>query len=244
MSTALAVVGYTFRACLPAKRRLGLLVLAIVTVVFGALAQDSPSGRAAIGIVETPAVVVFALVLPIGALVVGDAVLGSEVRGGVFAFTWLSPARLSTILLGRWLAGTAMTCAALVPAVVLAAIVGGAPEVAASFAVATAAGAACYLAVFVAIGANFRRAPVASLVYVFLVERLLGAALSSIAQISPGWLAAGVLTGSIDDVPDDLVRNGVPQGAAAVARLAIITVIALALALRGLRRLRIAGAAD
>jgi hypothetical protein len=73
---------------------------------------------------------------------------------------------------------------------------------------------------------------------------LLGAALSAIAQISPGWLASAVLTGSIDGLPDDRVREGVPQGGAAVARMVLITVVALLVARRGLRRLRIVGAAD
>jgi ABC-type transport system involved in multi-copper enzyme maturation permease subunit len=245
VSTALAIVDYTFRACLPTKRRLGLLLLAAVTVLFGLLARGSDE-TGVNAVVGTPGFAVFFLVLPIGALVVGDAVLGAEIRSGVFAFTWLSPARLTTILLGRWLAGTLITCLALVPAVVIAAIVGGAPEAGAPFAVATAAGAACYLAVFLAIGATFRRAPAVALVYVFLFERLLGTALSSIAQVSPGWLADAVLTGFVrDDLADsDLVRDGVPQGGGAIFRMVIVTVVALLLALRGLRRLRIAGAAD
>jgi hypothetical protein len=85
-----------------------------------------------------------------------------------------------------------------------------------------------------------------ALVYVFLFERLLGTALSSIAQVSPGWLADAVLTGFVrDDLTDsDLVRDGVPQGGGAIFRMVIVTVVALLLALRGLRRLRIAGAAD
>jgi ABC-type transport system involved in multi-copper enzyme maturation permease subunit len=244
VSAALAIVDYTLRACLPTKRRLGLVLLAGVTVLFGLLARGSDEPVAAVAVFDTTAFAMFFLVLPIAALVVGDAVLGAEIRSGVFAFTWLSPARLTTILLGRWVAGTVMTCAVLVPAAVLAAAIGGAPEIGGAFALATAAGAACYLAVFLAIGATFRRAPAVSLVYVFLVERLLGAALSSIAQISPGWLAAGVLSASVEGLSEDQIRSGVPQGGGAVARLVVVGAIALLLALRGLRRLRIAGAAD
>ena len=34
-------------------------------------------------------------------LVLGDAILGAEVRSGVFAFTWLSPVSYRTIVAGR-----------------------------------------------------------------------------------------------------------------------------------------------
>lgn len=243
MSAAPAVIGYTFRACLPSKRRLGLVVLGGLAVLFGLLARSSESSPE-VALVEVTGSAVFLLLLPIASLVVGDAVLGAEIRSGIFAFTWLSPVGLPTIVLGRWLAGTAMTCVVLVPGVVLAAAVGGAPELAGPFAVATAVGAAGYLAVFIAIGAAFRRAPAVSLLFVFLVERLLGTVLSAIAQVSPGWLGWAVLTGSVDDLPDDLVRNGVPAGGAAVVRLALVTAIALALSWRGVRRLQISGAQD
>jgi ABC-type transport system involved in multi-copper enzyme maturation permease subunit len=243
MNAALAVVDYTFRACMPFRRRLGLVALALVVVLFGFLARGSEQ-IASVAVLDTAGFTTFFLVLPVASLVVGDALLGSEIRSGVFTFTWLSPVRLETILLGRWIAGTAITSVALVPAVVLASSVGGASELAGPFALATVVGAACYLAVFLAIGATFRRAPAVSLLYAFLVERLLGAALSAIAQISPGWLASAVLTGSIDGLPDDRVREGVPQGGAAVARMVLITVVALLVARRGLRRLRIVGAAD
>lgn len=244
MSAALAVVGYTFRACLPPKRRLGLLLLGGVAVLFGLLALGDQDSTAPVAVVQVTGTTVFGLVLPIGSLVVGDAVLGAEVRSGVFGFTWLSPVRLVTIVLGRWLAGTVMTCTVLVPATVLAAIVGGAGEIAGTFALATAVGAAGYLAVFIAIGATFKRAPAVSLLYVFLVERLLGTVLSAVAQVSPGWLGWAVLTGSVDGLPDDVVRDGVPGGGAAIVRAAIVSVIALALAWRALRRLKITGAAD
>jgi hypothetical protein len=243
VSVALAVIGYGARACVPPKRRLGLLVLAAATLLFGLLARGSED-VAKVAVVDVTAFSLFSLVLPIGSLVVGDAVLGAEIRSGVFTFTWLSPARLGTILVGRWIAGTAVTVAVLAPAAAVAATAGGAPELSLPLALATAGGAACYLAVFLAIGATFRRAPAISLLYAFLIERLLGTALSAIAQVSPGWLAWSMLTGWVDGLPDDQIRDGVPQGSGAAVRLAIVTVVALALALRGLRRLRITGAGD
>ncbi|HET7722910.1 MAG TPA: hypothetical protein VFK43_23275, partial [Acidimicrobiales bacterium] len=95
----------------------------------------------------------------------------------------------------------------------------------------------------VAIGATFKRPVVWSLVLVILVERLLGAALAGIAQLSPGWLAQAVLVG-LTGTGEELGREGVPRGWAAVGRLALVTLVGLAIASRRLRSLKPASSAD
>ena len=69
-----------------------------------------------------------------------------------------------------------------------------------------------------------------SLAFVFLVERLLGAALTGIAQLSPTWESRAIFVGFLDDPPSRLVRDGIPQGGGAVVRLLIVTVVALVMA--------------
>jgi ABC-2 type transport system permease protein len=236
-----AIVGYTLRACVPAKRILLLLPVA-GAVLFGILSRtvDEPAATAFARVGGTA---LHTLVLPITCLVVGDALLGAEIRSGVFAFTWLSPVRYSTIVVGRWLGGCLIAAAILAPAAAAAAILAGAPSSVGPAVVASVAGAAAYLALFVAIGATFKRPVVWSLALVILVERLLGAALAGIAQLSPGWLAQAVLVG-LTDTADDLRRDGVPHGWSAVVRLALVTAVGLAVATRRLRRLRPASAAD
>jgi hypothetical protein len=110
-------------------------------------------------------------------------------------------------------------------------------------AVAAAFGALAYVAVFIAIGSVARRAAVWSLAFVFLVERLLGAALSGVAQLSASWEARAVFVG-LSDAPADLVRSGIPHGGDAIVRLLVISVVALAVASQRLRHLRLTGAAD
>ena len=97
---------------------------------------------------------------------------------------------------------------------------------------------------FIAIGCLTRRTAVWSLAIVFLVERLLGAALTGIAQLSPTWESRAIFVGLLDDPPDRLVREGIPAGGAAVVRLLVVTVVALAIAVWRLRHLRLSGAAD
>ena len=98
-----------------------------------------------------------------------------------------------------------------------------------------------YIAIFITIGCITRRTAVWSLALVFLVERLLGAALTGIAQLSPTWESRAIFVGMLDDAPDRLVREGIPAGGAAVVRLLIVTAVALAIAVWRLGHLRLAG---
>jgi ABC-2 type transport system permease protein len=236
-----AIVRYTVRACLPAQRWLLLLPVA-GAIIFGLLSQLSDE-EGVTAFARVGGTAIHTLILPITCLILGDAVLGAEIRSGVFAFTWLSPVRHATIVAGRWLGGWLIAAAVLAPAAAGAAVVAGAPSSAAAAAVAAVAGAGAYLALFVAIGATFNRPVVWSLVLVILVERLLGAALAGIAQLSPGWLAQAALVG-LTGAGEDLVREGVPQGWAAVGRLVLVALVGLAIASRRLRSLKPASSAD
>jgi ABC-type transport system involved in multi-copper enzyme maturation permease subunit len=242
-SRFLALFLYTLRSCLPARRRLVLLVPCAGAVLFGLLARavDDTADRA---FANVAAEGIFSLVVPVAALVLGDAVLGAEIRAGTFAFTWLSPAPTWQIVLGRWLGGSLLVLTMVAPSCALAAVVAGSPSSAWPAFVAACMGGVSYIALFVAVGCITRRTAVWSLAIVFLVERLLGAALTGIAQISPTWQSRAIFVGLLDDAPDRLVREGVPEGTAAIGRLAIITVVMLGIAIWRMRRLRLSGATD
>jgi ABC-type transport system involved in multi-copper enzyme maturation permease subunit len=238
-----AIVVYTLRSCVGPKRWVGCLLPCAGALLFGLLAHaiDKPAGEAFAGVAANG---IFALVVPIAALVIGDAVLGAEVRSGVFHFTWLSPAPLTEIAIGRWVGGMLVALVTVVPACAFAAVIAGDSADAGAAALAAFAGTAAYVAIFITIGCIAKRAAVWSLAFVFFVERLLGAALTGVAQWSPTWLSRSVFVGLADNAPADLTREGIPSGGGAVVRLAVITVIALALARWRLGRIRIAGASD
>lgn len=238
-----AVVAYTLRSCVGRKRWLGALLPCAGALLFGLLAHaiDEPGSEA---FARVAADGIYALVVPIASLVIGDAVLGAEVRSGVFHFTWLTPTPLGLIVVGRWLGGCLAALFTVVPACALAAVVAGQPSAAPAAALAAGAGAMAYIAVFIAIGCVARRAAVWSLAYVFLVERLLGTALTGIAQWSPMWEARALFVDVAPGVPGDLVRDGIPVGPGALMRLCLITAIGLLVARRRLGRLRLSGAAD
>jgi ABC-type transport system involved in multi-copper enzyme maturation permease subunit len=238
-----AILLYTFRSCFPPRRWAAVLLPCFGALLFGLLAHavDDTAQRA---FAQVAADGIFGLVLPIAALVIGDSVLGAEVRAGTFQFTWLSPTPTWQIVVGRWLGGSIVALVTIVPACALAAVVAGTPESAGAATLAAAVGSVTYVAVFIAIGCLTQRTAVWSLAFVFLVERLLGAALTGIAQLSPTWESRAIFLGYLDDVPSRLVRDGIPQGGGAVVRLLIVTVVALAIANWRMGHMRLSGAAD
>jgi ABC-2 type transport system permease protein len=238
-----AIVAYTLRACVPPKRWVAVMLPCAGALLFGLLAHaiDDTAERA---FANVAAEGILGLMMPIAALVVGDAVLGSELRAGTFHFTWLSPTSTGEIVLGRWIGGSIVALVIIAPSCAVAAVVAGVPSAAWPAFVAALVGSVAYVAIFIAIGCLTRRTAVWSLALVFLVERLLGAALTGIAQLSPMWESRAIFIGFLADAPDRLERRGIPSGSGAVVRLLIVTVVALAVANWRMRHLRIAGASD
>jgi hypothetical protein len=237
-----AIVGYTLRACLPAKRWAGVLLPCAGALLFGLLSQVS-DGSAAEGLADIAEAGLFHLILPLTCLVIGDAVLGADVRAGSFPLTWLSPVDFGVIAGGRWLGGWLVALVTVVPAMALATLMAGVPEAAWPMAVATATGSAAYIALFIVIGVVVRRAALWSLAIVLLGEWLLGATITGIAQLSPLWMAQQTFAGLWND-GDLLDRKGIPIGSGAVVRLVVITVVMLLIATWRLRRMRPIGGSD
>jgi ABC-2 type transport system permease protein len=238
-----AIVGYTLRSCFPPKRWAAILLPCAGALLFGLLthAVDEPAERA---FANVAAEGIFSLVLPISALIIGDSVLGAEVRAGTFHFTWLSPAPIWQIVLGRWLGGSIVALVTIAPACAIAAVLAGVPGDAAPAFIAAVVGSVAYVAIFIAIGCVTRRTAVWSLAFVLLIERLLGAVLSGIAQLSPMWESRAIFVAWIDDAPSRLERSGIPSGGGAIVRLVIVSVIALAIANWRMSRMRLSGASD
>ena len=242
-SAFVAIFLYSWRSCFPPKRWAGVLLPCGCALLFGLLARalDVTAQRAFASVAADG---IFGLVVPIAALIIGDSVLGAEVRAGTLHFTWLSPTPTWQIVLGRWAGGTSVALVTIAPAAALAALIAGSSESAGPAYLAAAVGSTAYVAIFIAIGVLTRRTAVWSLAFVFLFERLLGSALTGVAQLSPTWESRAIFLAYLDHVPNRLVRDGIPQGSAAVVRLAIVTVVALAVATWRMRHMRLSGPSD
>ena len=239
----MVIIAYTWRSCFPLKRWAAILLPCAGALLFGLLAHADNSG-ADQAFANVAAEGIFALAVPIAALVIGDSVLGAEIRAGSFHFTWLSPTPTWQIVLGRWIGGSLVALVTIAPSAAVAAMIAGSPTSAGPALLTAAVGSFAYVAVFIAIGCITRRTAVWSLAFVFLVERLLGAALTGIAQLSPTWESRAIFVGMLENPPSRLRREGIPEGGAAVVRLILVTVVALVIANWRMRRLRLSGAAD
>jgi ABC-type transport system involved in multi-copper enzyme maturation permease subunit len=237
-----ALVDYSLKAGVPPRRRAALLLPCAAAILFGALSRGL-GGDASHHFGRVAALGLFALVLPVTTLVVGDAVLGAEIRRGAFTFTWMSPIPPWRIVVARWMGGTAFAAGSIALSFAIAALVAGTPDSVGPVALAGAFGAAAYVAVFMAIGTIAQRAAVWSLAFVFLVERLLGVALSGVAQLSPAWESRMAFVG-MAEVGQSLHRDGLPEGWSAIVRLVLLTATALAIASWRLPNSRMAGSSD
>jgi ABC-2 type transport system permease protein len=238
-----AIVVYAWQSCLPPRRWFALFLPCAGALLFGLLsyAGTGPRGQA---FADVAAEGIYGLAVPIAALVIGDAMLGAEVRAGTFHFTWLSPVPTWQIVVGRWLAGCAVAIVTIAPSCALAAVIASRTQDADAAFVAAAWASVAYIAIFIFIGSVTRRTAVWSLAFVFLVERLLGTALTGIAQLSPTWLSRAIFVSYIDNPPQHLIRSGIPHGAGAVVRLLVVSLVVLVLANWRMRHMRLSGASD
>lgn len=231
------LLGYVLRTGRPKRWWLALLPT-VVAVLLGLLAR-SGGDTADEDFVRSAGVTFAAVLLPLTCLIIADTALGSEIRSGAFALTWLSPAPIWAIVLTRWLGALLIVCAYLVPAIVVAAIVGGAGSVIPAAIGMVVLAASAYLGLFLLIGAVFKRAVAVSLGYVVVFEQALGGALLPIASILPSWVSFGLLAGWTHTGEGE---RDLPSGGGAITRLVVIAVLGLALTSWRIRRLRASSA--
>lgn len=135
------------------------------------------------------------LVLPVVALVLGSAALGTWVDDETMVYVWLRP-------VARWRMAIAAIAAAVTVAVPVTVVVlgllavlgsGADPDVMTATVVSTALGALAYVSIFVALGLVIRRALLWGLVYVFIWEFFVARAGAGAARLSINSYASSLL---------------------------------------------------
>jgi ABC-2 type transport system permease protein len=174
------VLSITLRGMLGRRRFLLLLPLPIVQVGLAVLAQSlgaSPSDWA------QPVLVAFgfAVLLPLIALIVGTAVLGSEIDDGTIVHILSKPLARKDIILSKL--AVAVTVTAAIP-MYLSGMAAGSTRLALGLVVGCVLGAAAYSAIFVALSLLTRRPVLIGLLYVLIWEGILGNLLSGTRLLS------------------------------------------------------------
>jgi ABC-2 type transport system permease protein len=234
-----AIVTVTLRGLLGRRRMILLLLLAALPVIVGLIIRLGGGRADAAGILDTLGI---RTVLPLVALVIGTAVIGSEVEDGTLVYLLVKPIARWKTALAKLLVAAGLTIALTVPPLVLTGVLvggtgGDSLSVTFGFALAAIAGGAAYAVAFAALGAVTSRALVVGLVYTLLWEGVLAGLLEgtrflSIRQATLGLAAA--LSGA--DVGVDPLAPVV-----AVAIVVVAIVGGFVVATLALRRFEIRG---
>ena len=166
------IISITLRGLLGRRRALLLIPLPLVVIGVGLLARDSTQAEA----VDILNGLGLSTVLPLTALILGTAVLGSEMEDGNLVHLLAKPISRAEILLSKLLVAVVATVLVGAVPILIAGILmtGSYSSIAQGFFVGALAGSVLYPAIFVALSAVTKRAVVFGLVYLLLWEGVLG----------------------------------------------------------------------
>jgi ABC-2 type transport system permease protein len=175
----LAIIGVTLRG-LVNRRRILLMALLAASPVFIALlvrlaGRDADPVRIEVNVLDG---LVVRTVMPLVALVLGTAAMGSELEDGTAVYLLAKPIPRWATVVAKLVASAGLTAVLIVPSVLISGLLlagdqGGGFEVAVAYAAATAVGSVLYAALFLALSVATGRALIIGLVYTLLWEGLL-----------------------------------------------------------------------
>ena len=180
------------------RRRILLMLLLVALPVLVGLAIRLGGGRADAGVILDTLVI--RTVLPLVALVIGSAALGSEIEDGTVVYLLVKPVPRWVVALAKMAVAVGLTLVLTVPPMLVTALLigtaaGGSLGPSLAFVLAAIAGGAAYASVFTTLGALTTRALVVGLAYTLLWEGVLAGLLEgtrflSIRQATLGIAAA------------------------------------------------------
>jgi ABC-2 type transport system permease protein len=238
MTRTLATI--TLRSLLNRRRTILLgLASALVVLVAALFRLSSPTESEALDFAgQLLADFGIGVVLPLVAVIVGTAAIGSEIEDGTIVYLLAKPVPRLTIVVVKLLVAWLVTCLIVVPGIWIGGIVatGGNPGLGTAYAVAAIVGGLEYTAIFLALSLVTSRALVVGLAYVVVWEGVVaglfaGTRLLSVRQHAV-WVADTI--GGQGAVASDL-------GPEVLVVLALVTAGAFVIALRRLERVELRG---
>lgn len=196
MSVIAPLIDVTLRGLLGRRRTLLLILLAGLPVFIALLIRVSGGRPDADRVLDT---LVVRTVMPLVALIVGTAAIGSEIEDGTAVFLMIKPIPRWRIALAKALVAGGMTVALIVPAVVLTGLLLGSRTDATTsivgFSVACLVGGSAYAIAFMTLSVFTSRALLLGLAYTLIWEGVLAGLLEgtkflSIRQATLGLVAA------------------------------------------------------
>jgi len=237
MTVMTPLIGVTLRGLLGRRRTILLALLAGLPVLIAVLIRISGGRPDADRILDA---LVVRTVMPLVALIIGTAAIGSEIDDGTAIYLIIKPIARWRIALSKMMVAAGLTAAMVVPAVVLTVILLGSRNDTATtlvgFTVACLVGGSAYAAAFVALSLFTTRALLLGLAYVLIWEGVLSGLLEGTKFLSIRQATLGLAAALGVKIPDAPLAPAV-----SIVVLAVVLVGAFALASWRLARFEIRG---
>jgi ABC-2 type transport system permease protein len=239
MIASFPIAAVTLRGLLGRRRTFLMILLVALPVVIALLVRLADSRMDVDRILDAMLV---RTVLPLVALVMGTAALGSELEDGTAVYLMIKPVPRWRIVGAKMLVAAALTAALVVPSAVLTGLLAGGTGPAfgttLGFAVAVAVGGSAYACAFVGLSAFTSRALVIGLAYTMIWEGVLAGLLEGTRFLSIRQATLGI-AGGLSGQP---VESAALDPGLSVAIVAVAVVAAFVLGSVRLARFEIRGA--
>ena len=234
------LVQITLRGLLNRRRTLLLVLLGLLVVLVAGLYRlaDQSESEAAAFTGQLLGNFGLGVLVPLVAVIVGTAALGSELEEGTIVYLLARPVPRWRIVLVKLVVAWLVTCVLVAPAMVVAGVIGhGDTQLALGYAVASIVGALEYTAIFVALSLVTSRALIVGLAYVVVWEGVVAGIFSGTRAVSVRQhvLAVAEAAGGAGAGGAELALGF------AVAASAVVTAGAIALAVRRLETVELRG---
>jgi ABC-2 type transport system permease protein len=237
MTVMAPLIDVTLRGLLGRRRTLLLVLLVGLPVLISLLIRISGGQPNADRVLDT---LLVRTVMPLVALIVGTAAIGSEIEDGTAVYLMIKPIPRWKIALSKGLVAASLTAALVIPAVVLTGFLigrqGDTTTTIIGFAVACLAGGSAYAVAFMALSIFTSRALLLGLAYTLIWEGVLSGLLEGTKFLSIRQATLGLAAALGVDVPGDPLVPVV-----SVAVLAVVIVGGFLLASWKLARFEIRG---
>lgn len=239
------IAGVTLRQVGRQRRMAVLLVLALIPVLISLLyrltADDSGERDAiefASGILAT---FVVPIVLPLSALLVGTSALGQDIEEGTIAYLLAKPLARWKVIVAKVLSAWALTYAVTLVAVLGSGLIiltgHDGVSLIPAFAVASAAGALAYVAIFIALSLRFSRSLIIGLGYVFIWEAIISQFIAGVRFLSVRAYTVGIAD-ALTEVDAEILTRSL-DATPAVALLTLLVAVGGWYATRAVTRFEI-----
>lgn len=236
-----ALVSLTLRALLNRRRTLLLGLLGLLLVLIAVLHRlgDPTAAESLDATRRLLSDFGIGVLLPLVAVVVGTAVLGSELEDGTIVYLLAKPLPRWRIVLVKLIVAWLVTSALVTPAILVAGLIGQSePQLAVGYALASLASGLEYIAIFVALSLVTSRALIIGLAYVVVWEGVVAGIFTGTRALSVRQHALAVAEALGGSRAADSAELGMGF---ALAAAAAVTLAAVAASVRRLETVELRG---